>query len=329
MSTPVFSPFQVGDPKAAYWGYSFFLVLINDVGYNDQVINTGDVITRKKNVREMNEIHLKYVDDLALAEGINLEKQLFQIPVDMRPQPDNYRARTGHGLRVETSKICDQMNKIQAYAEQNKMTLNLDKTKLMLFNPCTSRDFMPEVRINDTRIELVEESKLLGVIITSDLKWEAHTDYMVQRCNSKMWAMRRLKNLGASIEDLLDIYCKQIRSILEFAAPVWHPALTGEDIIKLERIQKTVLHIILGDQYTSYSCALKKTGLMKLSDRRTKLSITFAKKALRNPKFTNWFRPNPKVGGRTHQPVFCPAVAKTGRFQKAPISQLINLLNSQ
>ena len=97
---------------------------------------------------------------------------------------------------------------------------------------------MPEVRIHNTRIELVEESKLLGVIIASDLKWEAHTDYMVQRCNSKMWAIRRLKNLGASIEDLLDIYCKQIRSILEFAAPVWHPALTGEDIIKIENVDK-------------------------------------------------------------------------------------------
>ena len=65
------------------------------------------------------------------------------------------------------------MNQIQAYAEKNRMRLNLDKTKLMLFNPCTSRDFMPEVRVNRTTIELVEESNLLGIIITNDLKWEA------------------------------------------------------------------------------------------------------------------------------------------------------------
>ena len=62
---------------------------------------------------------------------------------------------------------------------------------------------------------------------------------MVKRCNSKMWMTKRLKKLGASQEDLLDVYCKQIRSILEIAVPVWNGSLTGELIIELERVQKT------------------------------------------------------------------------------------------
>ena len=131
------------------------------------------------------------------------------------------------------------------------------------------------------------------------------------------------------MDDLLDIYCKQIRSLLEYAAPVWNSSLTGEDVINLERVQKTVLHIILGDRYSSYTSALKATGLVKLSVRRRKLSLTFAKKAQKNPKFTNWFQPNPKIGGRINQPQFCPAVAKTSRFHKSPISDLINILNSK
>ena len=70
-------------------------------------------------------------------------------------------------------------------------------------------------------------------------------------------------------------------------------------------------------------------GFLKLSDRREKISTTFAKKAPKNQKLTKWFKPNPKVGGRTNQPKFCPAVAKTVRFQKAPKSELIRLLNHQ
>ena len=207
------------------------------------------------------------------------------------------------------------------------MKLNLEKTKLMLFNPCVSRDFMPEITIATKRIELVERTKLLEVVLTSDLQWEENTQYIIQKC--KVWMLRRLKKLGASNDDLIDVYFKQIRNILEFASPVWNPSLTGDDIINLERVQKTVLHIILGDNYMSYSSALKISGLQKLSERRKKLSLAFAKKAVKSSKFNNWFRLNPNQGGRTNQPKFCPVIARTEIFKKSSISELINILNNQ
>ena len=71
--------------------------------------------------------------------------------------------------------------------------------------------------------------------------------------------LRRLKKLGANKDDLIDIYFKQIRRILEFASPVWNPSLTGDDIINLKRVQKTVLHIELGDNYKSYSSAQRSS----------------------------------------------------------------------
>jgi hypothetical protein len=80
--------------------------------------------------------------------------------------------------------------------------LNVPKTKLMLFNPCRTKDFMPEMEINNTRIELVEQARLLGVILTSNLSWSANTECIVERCNKKMWILRRLKKLGASRDDL-------------------------------------------------------------------------------------------------------------------------------
>ena len=77
------------------------------------------------------------------------------------------------------------------------MKLNLKKkTILMLFNPCVSKDFMPEISINNTRLDVVEQSKLLGVIISSDLKWEANTQYIARKCNSMVWTIRRLKKMG-------------------------------------------------------------------------------------------------------------------------------------
>ena len=213
------------------------------------------------------------------------------------------------------------------YADQNNMKLNLAKTKLMLFNPCTSKDFMPEMVLENKRIELVEQVKLLGVVLSSNLSWSANTDYIVERCYKKMWVLRRLKRLGASHTDLLEFYSKQIRSVAEFAVPVWNSSITGEDVVKLERLQKIAFHIILGEDYRSYTSALKSLGLQKLSTRRRKICLTFAKKSQKHSKFNKWFKPCPSVATRRKRPKFYEIYSKKVRFDKSPLSYLTKLLN--
>ena len=80
----------------------------------------------------------------------------------------------------------------------------------------------------------MEQIKLLGIIVTSDLRWHANTDYLCKQAYSRIWLLRNLKNLGASIPELLDTYIKQVRCIVELAAPVWTPGLKTVDIKKLE-----------------------------------------------------------------------------------------------
>ena len=49
------------------------------------------------------------------------------------------------------------------------------------------------------------------------------TDYICKKCFARLWMLKTLKGLGATIKDLLDVYQKQIRSGLEITVPVWHP----------------------------------------------------------------------------------------------------------
>ena len=160
-----------GGPQGTLLGLLLFLVLINDAGFDGQLNNAGDLLTSKRNMKEVNKIHLKYVDDLTMAESIDLAEKLVHVPASDRPMPDRYHARTGQVLPVGSSEVFKQLQKTEVYASQNQMKLNYKKTKLMLFNPCWSVDFQPELELGNDLLEVCEEMRLLGVIVQSDLKW--------------------------------------------------------------------------------------------------------------------------------------------------------------
>ena len=128
-------------------------------------------------------------------------------------------------------------------------------------------------------IEVVNQMKLLGVMISSDMTWKSNTQHITNKGFSRMWLIRRLKQLGANKNELLDVYFKQIRSILEFAVPVWAGSITQEETKQIERVQKTLCAIILGPNYHTYEEALIELKLERLSERRKQQTLKFAQKS--------------------------------------------------
>ena len=86
---------------------------------------------------------------------------------------------------------------------------------------------MPKLSLEPrTNLTVVESCKLLGVVLQSNLKWNENTDYICAKGYDRIWMIRRLKLLGATNDELVDVYNKQVRSVLEMAVAVWSPALT-------------------------------------------------------------------------------------------------------
>ena len=198
----------------------------------------------------------------------------------------------------------------------------------MLFNPCKVIDFQPNLTIDDHQIELVEEFRILGLVIRSDLRWTSNTKTMVKKANQRLWMIKRLKNLGAHAEDLVDVFVKQVRSVLEFGVPVWNSRVTQIEKVNIERVQKNFCKITLGEHYTSYERALTTLQLEPLEDRRTRLCLKFALKAEKHIKFQKWFMPNKKTSVTRSKPSKYVAVSsKHERFGKSPLSYLTHLLN--
>ena len=118
------------------------------------------------------------------------------------------------------------------------MEINKSKTKVIKFSKSRNWDFPPELKFSDgTPLECVSETMLLGVIVTQNLRWQRNTEYICAKARAKLWIIRRLSEFGLNIWTIFYVYCKEIRSILEIAVPVWHSGLTQKRSMELERIQ--------------------------------------------------------------------------------------------
>ena len=318
-----------GGPQGTILGMFLFLILINFAGFSDKAENISDTICKVAGKRKpIEKTHLKYVDDFSILEAVN--RYDLEVSTSL-PQPHNYHSRTGQILPESKSNVALAIQDLLRYSLDHDMKINHDKSKLMLFNTSRVHDFIPAITMNGDQLDVVEEMKLLGVVITSDLKWSKNTEYITKKGFNRLWMMRRLKRIGASEEDLLDTYTKQVRSLLELAVPVWHAALTVYDRTQIERVQKTAFSIILGNKYTSYKDALETLEMDTLEERRGNLCLKFALKASVHPQFKNWFQEfrasKPRKVNDDKNDKYVVPYARTNRFEDSPIPYLTRLLN--
>ena len=75
-------------------------------------------------------------------------------------------------------------------------------------------------------MDIIEETKLLGVMINNKLTWDSNTAFLVTRSNARMRLLHKLVDFGVPREDLVNIYVLFIRSILEKTYQVWHSSHT-------------------------------------------------------------------------------------------------------
>jgi hypothetical protein len=326
-----------GSPQGTRLGMFLFLVLINFAGFpaQDISVNIGDEITKLKNKRKpLLNTHLKYIDDLTFAAAINLKEKLIVIPDPDVPLPLSFQERTRHLLPYEDNVIQQQFDKLKTFANDQQMVINEQKTKAILFNSGINHDFLPQIETEaGEMLEVVEEVKLLGIVVRSDMKWHSNTKLLSEKGYNRLWMLRNLKKLGACRSDLIDVYYKQCRSVLELAVPAWAPGLTKTEANQLERIQKSACAIILGERYTSYKSAINKLNMQTLESRRNDICLTFAKKAVNSDKFKHWFsveketEPAIKTRNFKPKPKLKPVKCRTRKYRNSPLPYLTNILN--
>ena len=331
-----------GSPQGTLLGVLFFLVMVNQAGWPKQQLQQQQTCTSTdlslnrpvpQQIPEINGdsgIRLKWIDDLTQGVRLNLKQALCS---DFNRWPTrDYHERFGLVLPPQNNPLQEQIDQLSEFTDSHLMKLNKKKTKIFPFNFSKTRDFIPAVSIpgESEPLEVVYQTKLLGVICTSDSKWAENTSYIVKKAASKLWMVRRLKWMGADEHILHEMYILHIRTVLEFAAPLWHSSLTVSDQNRIERVQKMAFSIILGPAYTNYDVALTLLEEETLLNRRKQLCLNFASKSSKDPQHSHMFpATNPNRPVTRNRKKFHETKCRTMRLYKSAIPYLIRLLNEQ
>ena len=90
--------------------------------------------------------------------------------------------------------------------------------------------------VNRQTLETENNMKLLGLNISSDLKWNIHVSDLLRKVSTRLYFLRQLKKSHVATRELLLFYITCIRSILEYGSPVFHRALPSYLSEDLERL---------------------------------------------------------------------------------------------
>ena len=271
----------------------------------------------------------KFVDDLTMLEIINLinigiscYNSKVQVPNDLDVDK-NY-------IPAENLKTSTYLKSVNEWTINQKMMLNKKKTTNMIINFTNNYQFNTRLNIDGEKIDTVEKTKLLGTIISNDLKLDENTIGLIKKANARICLLRKVASFSPPTQDLKIIYFQYIRSILEQSCVVWHASLTEENSSDLERIQKNSLRNILKNKYINYEQALDELNIDTLEDRREILCLKFAMKAKNNPYIKELFKEKTKNHSmelrNTEQ--FEVTMAHTKRYQESSIPYMQRLLNT-
>ena len=296
-----------GGPQGCTFGGLEYLVNSND--------NTEHIPADMK---------FKFVDDLSTLEKLNL--------ILLGLSSYNFHNHVASDVGVEQKYLASEnfsgqsdLNKIIQWTEENKMELNSKKSKVMIFNFTKDYQFSTRLYMNNTLLEIIEETKLLGTIISTDLKWYSNTEMLTKKGYQRMIILHKLFEFNVPDSEMVIIYTLFIRSILEQSCVVWHYDLTQEETSDLERVQKVACKVILKDRYTSYEMALDTLKLKNLKSRREDLCLRFAKNALKLEKTKTMF---PLNANPMSKEKYVVQFASTSRLKDSSIPQMQRALNA-
>ncbi len=130
------------------------------------------------------------------------------------------------------AKLNRELAGINDWFKSNKLSLNVIKSKYMIFHTAQKNVIPLQLNIENMIIERVYEFNFLGLTINEKLNWKSYVDKIANKISKSMGILNKLKHFLPVNAKLL-IYSALISSYLKFGILAW--GYICDRIVKLQK----------------------------------------------------------------------------------------------
>ena len=88
--------------------------------------------------------------------------------------------------KESVSKAQNIVDRVIQWSDENRVQLHPDKCKEMRITFSKNPSVLDPLIVNGKEIEIVDNAKLLGVTISSDLPWNVHIEKVIKKANKRL-----------------------------------------------------------------------------------------------------------------------------------------------
>ena len=157
---------------------------------------------------------------------------------------------SGSNIQELSELVTSELCKLKQWFDRNKLSLNLSKTKMMLFSNHKT-NIQVKIQVEGVEIERVSENKFLGVIIDEKINWKQHIKYIQTKISRSISVLGKSKHI-LDYKALRILYCSMVLPYLNYCSEVWGNTYKSS-LHSIILLQKRAIRIINNAGYRDHT----------------------------------------------------------------------------
>ena len=175
--------------------------------------------------------------------------------------------------------ITNYLRDVSIYLKDNSLLISAPKSTVTLFTPDKHQFQMhPDITLEDTQLPVECSPKILGVILYPSISFHKHCNYVSDRIDKRNNILKALvgSSWGQDKETLLMTYNVLVKSMVNYAAPVWSTNASDSSFKRIQTAQNAALRTATGAHKMASIDHLQQESLkLKVKDHSDMLSAQY------------------------------------------------------